>query len=445
MPLGLCVGEDVVPWSGPHLGRRLPSWPRRTSPPPSRTSRTTRRFASTFTWDQARSRLAGRPDGGLNIAYEAVDRHVDDGRGDLTAIRWIPRRGDPLDLTYGRAARADQQVRRRVDDVDRGHRGPGRQPGGPGTGALHRNARHAQGRRGVHPAVLGIRARADPSARRARQHRGARHHCLALPAQGRTDPGPAAEPAPRDPDRRRQRGRPARCRVVGRRDGRRVARLRHGADPCRGPRVAALHQRDHRHPEGRHARARRGRRARGHRPHGPRPPRRRRLLVHRRPWLGDRDVLRHHRSAGVWGHQHRRRRRLRRRPVVPDRRRATRHRLVHRTDGDPHDDAGRARRRRRTRSVEPARRRERRRAPQSRGGRLGPRSVRSVDPRQLVADRDRRDHDRQLPGDGRPRPDPWGGRCPGIDAVLLRTRTGRRVGPRRRRHAHRGHRPRRHR
>lgn len=54
-----------------------------------------------FSWDDARRRLAGLPDGGLNIAHEAIDRHVDDGRGDVTAIRWIPRRGEPVDLTYG--------------------------------------------------------------------------------------------------------------------------------------------------------------------------------------------------------------------------------------------------------------------------------------------------------------------------------------------------------
>ncbi|MFN3216312.1 MAG: acetate--CoA ligase [Acidimicrobiales bacterium] len=56
---------------------------------------------SAFSWDEARRRLAGLPDGGLNIAHEAIDRHVDEGRGDVTAIRWIPRRGEPVDLTYG--------------------------------------------------------------------------------------------------------------------------------------------------------------------------------------------------------------------------------------------------------------------------------------------------------------------------------------------------------
>jgi len=36
----------------------------------------------------------------LNIAHEAIDRHVDDGLGPTVAIRWLPTRGTPIDLTY---------------------------------------------------------------------------------------------------------------------------------------------------------------------------------------------------------------------------------------------------------------------------------------------------------------------------------------------------------
>ncbi len=54
-----------------------------------------------FQWDQAWSGLDGLPDGaGVNITYEAVDRHMRAGRGDKVALRWLPRRGDPVDLTY---------------------------------------------------------------------------------------------------------------------------------------------------------------------------------------------------------------------------------------------------------------------------------------------------------------------------------------------------------
>ena len=54
----------------------------------------------TFTWDGARAELDGLPDGGLNIAYEAVDRHVAHGRGDKTALRWIGRDLSRKDFSY---------------------------------------------------------------------------------------------------------------------------------------------------------------------------------------------------------------------------------------------------------------------------------------------------------------------------------------------------------
>ena len=42
-----------------------------------------------FTWRTARGELDGLPGGGVNIAYEAADRHVARGRGDHRAIVWI--------------------------------------------------------------------------------------------------------------------------------------------------------------------------------------------------------------------------------------------------------------------------------------------------------------------------------------------------------------------
>ncbi|MFA6986077.1 MAG: hypothetical protein WC213_07710, partial [Arenimonas sp.] len=48
-----------------------------------------------FSWDQARAGLAGLPGGrGVNIADEAVDRHVRAGRGAHVALRWLARQGD---------------------------------------------------------------------------------------------------------------------------------------------------------------------------------------------------------------------------------------------------------------------------------------------------------------------------------------------------------------
>ena len=54
----------------------------------------------TFTWEAARSLLDGLPGGGLNIAHEAIDRHVEHGLGDKLAIRWIGSDGARRDFTY---------------------------------------------------------------------------------------------------------------------------------------------------------------------------------------------------------------------------------------------------------------------------------------------------------------------------------------------------------
>ncbi|MEZ5230129.1 MAG: AMP-binding protein [Acidimicrobiales bacterium] len=60
-------------------------------------------------WRDARKSLDGLPGGnGLNIAYEAVDRHVAHGQGDRVALRWRGRHDEHLDLTYG-------ELKRRTD------------------------------------------------------------------------------------------------------------------------------------------------------------------------------------------------------------------------------------------------------------------------------------------------------------------------------------------
>jgi len=57
-------------------------------------------YVRTFSWAQARALLDGLPDGGLNITYEAVDRHLQAGRGDRLALRWIGRDEQIRDFTY---------------------------------------------------------------------------------------------------------------------------------------------------------------------------------------------------------------------------------------------------------------------------------------------------------------------------------------------------------
>ena len=51
-------------------------------------------------WDAARARLEGLPGGGLNIAHEAVDRHVAAGHGAQPALIWLGREGERQVLTY---------------------------------------------------------------------------------------------------------------------------------------------------------------------------------------------------------------------------------------------------------------------------------------------------------------------------------------------------------
>ena len=59
-----------------------------------------------FSWEAARDGLDGLPGGaGLNIAHEAVDRHVLHGRGDRVALRWIGKTGQRRELTYADLAR----------------------------------------------------------------------------------------------------------------------------------------------------------------------------------------------------------------------------------------------------------------------------------------------------------------------------------------------------
>ena len=54
-----------------------------------------------FSWAKARAELDGLPGGaGLNIAYEAVDRHVRAGLGERCALRWLRRDGGVEELTY---------------------------------------------------------------------------------------------------------------------------------------------------------------------------------------------------------------------------------------------------------------------------------------------------------------------------------------------------------
>jgi acetyl-CoA synthetase len=77
-----------------------------------------------FTWAGARAALDGLPGGrGLNIAHEAVDRHVP-ALGDRVAIRWRGRDGAAQDVTYAALAARSSQFAHLLADlgVGRGER-----------------------------------------------------------------------------------------------------------------------------------------------------------------------------------------------------------------------------------------------------------------------------------------------------------------------------------
>jgi MoxR-like ATPase len=58
-----------------------------------------------FAWSDARGWLDGLPGNqGLNIAHEAVDRHLQHGRGERIALRWIGKGGERQDLSYSQLA-----------------------------------------------------------------------------------------------------------------------------------------------------------------------------------------------------------------------------------------------------------------------------------------------------------------------------------------------------
>ncbi|GAA4723530.1 acetate--CoA ligase [Pedococcus ginsenosidimutans] len=64
----------------------------------------------TFGWEQARDLLAGLPDGGLNMAYEAVDRHAAGPLSDVVALRFLDRGVPTAELTYAELRRASDVV-----------------------------------------------------------------------------------------------------------------------------------------------------------------------------------------------------------------------------------------------------------------------------------------------------------------------------------------------
>ncbi len=55
---------------------------------------------ASFDWDEVEKEIDGLPGGGLNLAYEAIDRHVAHGNGAKPAMLWEGKNGEREDYTY---------------------------------------------------------------------------------------------------------------------------------------------------------------------------------------------------------------------------------------------------------------------------------------------------------------------------------------------------------
>jgi acetyl-CoA synthetase len=60
-------------------------------------------------WKQARAALSGLPNGGLNMAFEAVDRHAQSALRDKAAFRFVARNADAVEVSYGELAQQTNQ------------------------------------------------------------------------------------------------------------------------------------------------------------------------------------------------------------------------------------------------------------------------------------------------------------------------------------------------
>ncbi|MBF8221207.1 acetate--CoA ligase [Halomonas sp. 328] len=55
---------------------------------------------ASFDWHDARTWLPAMPGGGINIAHAALDRHLDTPTAEQAAIRFLPREGEAVDISY---------------------------------------------------------------------------------------------------------------------------------------------------------------------------------------------------------------------------------------------------------------------------------------------------------------------------------------------------------
>ncbi len=62
-----------------------------------------------FSWEASAATLVGLPGGGINMAHEAVDRHLLEGRGERIALRWLGKSGEQIEFSYAELSRASNR------------------------------------------------------------------------------------------------------------------------------------------------------------------------------------------------------------------------------------------------------------------------------------------------------------------------------------------------
>ena len=299
-----------------------------------------------FSWDNIRQELDGLPGGGLNIAYEASTatsrRRVATSRRSSGRARTASRRR----YTFAEMTRRSNKCGERPAQPRRQEGRPRLRLPRPHPGAVLRRVRHAEGRRRHRAAVLRLR----PGRGRATVCRQRRERAPDQPRALGARQGHPRRPAGAEARRARDAAASAAeasegIAHLGRPRGQAIRRVRDRGDGPRRLLGHALHLRHDRQAEGRGARAPGGLGPLRDRQVRARPPRRGHLLVHRRPGLGHRHLLRHVRAVDQRRDDRHLRGRLRRRRVVRDHREVQGHGLVHGADRDPAADEGRRRRR----------------------------------------------------------------------------------------------------
>src|SRR6516225_10637801 len=59
-----------------------------------------RKTCESFSWEGVHRKLEGLPNGGFNIAYEAVDHHAGGSSAGQLALRWLGKNGETRDFTF---------------------------------------------------------------------------------------------------------------------------------------------------------------------------------------------------------------------------------------------------------------------------------------------------------------------------------------------------------